>query len=86
METQNPNQSSRPNQQNPNQKLKIWTYYYGSEAGAIDFLEEWYEILGTEPEGNEVRTMDGENAWYFTAEVPKSLVEKLNLEEDWYVE
>jgi hypothetical protein len=65
--------------------VKIWTYYYGSEAGAIDFLEEWYEILGTEPEGNEVRTMDGENAWYFTAEVPKSLVEKLNLEEDWFV-
>jgi hypothetical protein len=65
--------------------VTIWTYYYGNEAGAIDFLEEWYEILGTEPEGNEVSTMDGENAWYFTAEVPKSMVEKLNLEEDWFV-
>jgi hypothetical protein len=65
--------------------VTIWTYYYGNEAGAIDFLEEWYEILGTEPEGNEVSTMDGENAWYFTAEVTKSQIEKLNLEEDWFV-
>jgi hypothetical protein len=29
--------------------------------------------------------MDGEDAWYFTAEVTKSQIEKLNLEEDWFV-
>jgi hypothetical protein len=65
--------------------VTIWTYYHGTEAGAIDFLEEWYELLGTEPEGSLTSNGFGEEAWYFTAEIPKSLVEKLNLEEDWFV-
>jgi hypothetical protein len=75
-----------PDQETEEEELvTIWTYYHGTEAGAIDFLEEWYELLGTEPEGSLTSNGFGEEAWYFTAEIPKSLVEKLNLEEDWFV-
>jgi hypothetical protein len=65
--------------------VTIWTYYYGNEAGAIDFLTEWHEILGTEPVGELTLGPDHEEAWYFTAEVTKSQIEKLNLTEDWIV-
>ena len=65
-------------------KLRVWTYFVGTEEDVNDFTREWETLLGSNVTA-ELRPVPPKNAsWYCEAFVNQEQIDEFNMDEDWF--
>ena len=65
-------------------KLRVWTYFDGTEEDVNDFTREWETLLGSKVTA-ELRPVPPKNAsWYCEAFVNQEQIDEFNMDEDWF--
>lgn len=65
-------------------KLRVWTYFVGTEEDVNDFTREWETLLGSKVTA-ELRPVPPKNAsWYCEAFVNQEQIDEFNMDEDWF--
>ena len=65
-------------------KLRVWTYFVGTEEDVNDFTREWETLLGSKVTA-ELRPVPPKNSsWYCEAFVNQEQIDEFNMDEDWF--
>lgn len=65
-------------------KLRVWTYFDGTEEDVNDFTREWETLLGTNVTADLTSNSDGGDSWYCEAFVNQEQIDEFNMDEDWF--
>jgi hypothetical protein len=66
-------------------KLRVWTYFVGTEEDLNDFVREWETLLGTNVITDfEDKEHDGNDSWHCEAFVSQAQIDEFNMDEDWF--
>ena len=65
-------------------KLRVWTYFVGTEEDVNDFTREWETLLGSKVTA-ELRPVPPKNSsWYCEAFVNQEQIDEFNMDEGWF--
>lgn len=65
-------------------KLRVWTYFDGTEEDVNDFIREWETLLGTNVTADLTINSEGGESWYCEAFVNQEQIDEFNMDEDWF--
>jgi len=66
-------------------KLRVWTYFVGTEEDLKDFVREWETLLGTNVIADfEDKEHDDNDSWHCEAFVSQAQIDEFNMDEDWF--
>jgi hypothetical protein len=66
-------------------KIRIWTYFAGTEEGLNDFISEWENLLGNNVVADlEGASDDGLYSWHCEAFVSQGQIDNFSMDRDWF--
>ena len=66
-------------------KLRVWTYFVGTEEELNDFTREWETLLGSKVITDlEDEEDDNLYSWHCEAFVNQEQIDEFNMDEDWF--
>lgn len=65
-------------------KLRVWTYFDGTEEDVNDFIREWETLLGANVTADLTSDSEGNDSWYCESFVSQEQINEFSMDEDWF--